>query len=81
MDSPVLLWSFLVGTLGIAPGCLVLAGRINRDVSGRKSSLDSLTRYMVGVVFATNLIFIPSVRHLFKFDVWGVFLTKFRIEL
>ena len=73
MDSPVLLWSFLVGTLGIAPGCLVLAGRNNRDVSGRKSSLDSLTRYMVGVVFATNLIFIPSVRHLLKFDVWGVF--------
>ena len=28
---------------------------------------------MFGVIFATNLIFIPSVRHLLKFDVWGVF--------
>ena len=73
MDSSFLLWSFLAGTFGFAPGCLILAGKTHHDVSNRKSFLDSLTRYMVGVVFAANLIFIPSVRHLLKFDVWGVF--------
>jgi len=73
MDSSFLLWSFLAGTLGFAPGCLVLTNKTHHDVSNRKSFLDSLTRYMVGVIFATNLIFIPSVRHLLKFDVWGVF--------
>ena len=43
MDSSFLLWSFLAGTLGFAPGCLVLTNKTHHDVSNRKSFLDSLT--------------------------------------